>query len=252
MTSAADPPGTTRTGVGVLDKCVDLLWAVRSGAGTISTAAARAGVSRPTAHRLLGALVAHQLLRRAPDGTLSPGPGLAALAAGGEVGALLACAAPVLADLCRATQASAQLFRRSGDVRVCVASEEPPSGLKDAVPVGTALSMSAGSAAKVLLAWPRRRDPAQAGAGGGVAPFSAEALAAVRAAGFAASVGEREIGLASVSAPVFSGGDAVAALCLAGPAERLLPELAERLPALVVTAARALSERLAAFGDAAP
>lgn len=244
---------SVRTAVGVLDKCVDLLWAVRSGAGTISATAARAGVSRPTAHRLLGALVAHGLLSRAADGTLSPGPGLAALAASGEVGVLLACAAPVLADLSRATQASAQLFRRSGNVRVCIAAEEPPSGLKDAVPVGTALSMSAGSAAKVLLAWPARQPGTEEAAeGGGVAPFSAEALAAVRAAGFAASVGEREIGLASVSAPVFSGGVAVAALCLAGPAERLLPELAERLPVLVVTAARALSERLAAFADAAP
>ena len=40
-----------------------------------------------------------------------------------------------------------------GDVRVCVATAERMSGLRDTVPVGTQLTMNAGSAAQVLLAW---------------------------------------------------------------------------------------------------
>ena len=40
-----------------------------------------------------------------------------------------------------------------GDERVCVAAAERTSGLRDTVPVGAALPMTAGSAAQVLLAW---------------------------------------------------------------------------------------------------
>ena len=45
------------------------------------------------------------------------------------------------------------MFRRQGDYRVCVAAAERPSGLRDSIPVGSQLSMLAGSAAQILLAW---------------------------------------------------------------------------------------------------
>ena len=47
----------------------------------------------------------------------------------------------------------AQLYRRQGDQRICVAAAERPSGLRDTVPVGSTLTMKAGSAAQILLAW---------------------------------------------------------------------------------------------------
>ena len=77
----------------------------------------------------------------------------------GELGAaagedrLLAAAAPALAALRDATGESAQLYRRQGDLRICVAVAERLSGLRDSVPVGAALTMQAGSAAQILLAW---------------------------------------------------------------------------------------------------
>ena len=51
------------------------------------------------------------------------------------------------------TGESAQLFRRQGDHRICVAAAERPAGLRDTIPVGTQLTMQAGSAAQILLAW---------------------------------------------------------------------------------------------------
>ena len=66
---------------------------------------------------------------------------------------VLATAGPVLARLRDITGESAQLWRRQGDIRVCVAAAERPSGLRDTIPVGSQLTMRAGSAAQVLLAW---------------------------------------------------------------------------------------------------
>ena len=64
------------------------------------------------------------------------------------------------------------------------------------------LPLDRGSGGKVLLAW--ASDAARFDVGG-------RELAAVRKRGWAASVGEREAGVASVSAPVFDGSGSVVA-----------------------------------------
>ena len=75
--------------------------------------------------------------------------------------------------------------------------------------------MTAGSAAQVLLAW---EDPERMHRGLRGAKFSAAMLAQVRRRGWAASVAEREPGVASVSAPVRgAGGRVVAAVSVSGP-----------------------------------
>lgn len=197
-----------RTSVGVLDKAVAVLDAVAAGPATLNDLVSRTGLSRATAHRLATALVTHQLLARDAEGRfisgtrLSTGPDLVGLAT------------PILRRLRDDTGESAQLYVRRGDLRLCVAAAEPPAGLRDTVPVGTTLPMTAGSAAQVLLAWsdePLSPDAA----------FDAEALAAVRKRGWAATSGEREPGLASVSAPVRRDGQVIAAVSLSGPVERL-------------------------------
>ena len=117
------------------------------------------------------------------------------------------------------TGESAQLYRRQGDARICVAAAERASGLRDTVPVGAVLPMSAGSAAQILLAW---AEPERMHRGLRGAKFTATALAQVRRRGWAASVAEREPGVASVSAPVRGqGGKVIAAASVSGPIERL-------------------------------
>jgi DNA-binding IclR family transcriptional regulator len=203
------------SGVGVLDKAVLVLEAVQGGASSLATLTERTGLSRATAHRLAVALEVHRLLARDGEGRWRIGPRAAELAGGGA-DRLLERADPVLTRLRDATGESAQLYRRHGDRRLCVAVAERGSGLRDTVPVGSALPLTAGSAAQVLLAWVPE-DPLVTRAA-----FTARTLSEVRRRGWAQSVAEREPGVASVSAPVRGpGGGVVAAVSVSGPLERL-------------------------------
>jgi DNA-binding IclR family transcriptional regulator len=203
------------SGVGVLDKAVLVLDAVQSGATSLAGITERTGLSRATAHRLAVALEVHRLLGRDADGRWRIGSRPAELAGGGG-DRLLERASAVLARLRDSTGESAQLYRRRGDRRICVAVAERRSGLRDTVPVGSALPLTAGSAAQVLLAW-TPEDPLLTSAA-----FTARTLADVRRRGWAQSVAEREPGVASVSAPVRGpGGAVIAAVSVSGPMERL-------------------------------
>jgi DNA-binding IclR family transcriptional regulator len=149
-------------------------------------------------------------------------------------------AGPVLDALLEQTGESTQLYVREGDRRVCVASAERTSGLRDTVPLGASLPLTAGSGGAVLLAWAPDADRFPAS--------SAARLAEVRANGWAQSVGEREAGVASVSAPVRDASGAVlGAVSVSGPVDRLGREPGIRLAAPVLEAAAAL-ERLGAMG----
>jgi DNA-binding IclR family transcriptional regulator len=207
------------SGVGVLDKTASVLNALESGPASLAQLVQATGLARPTAHRLAVALERHRLLARDGQGRFILGPRIAELAAAAGEDRLLAIAQPVLVQLRDQTGESAQLYRRQADARICVAAAERATGLRDTVPVGAALPMTAGSAAQILLAW---EDPERMHRGLRAAKFSAASLAQVRRRGWAASVGEREAGVASVSAPVRSrGGKIIAAVSVSGPIERL-------------------------------
>ena len=229
------------SGVGVLDKGVRLLAALAAGPVGLTGLMERTGLPRATAHRLASALEVHRLVTRDATGRYVLGPRLVELAsaAGDPVAdAVVAAAGPVLGRLRDVTGESAQLYLRRDGQRVCVAAAERASGLRDTVPVGSVLPMTAGSAAQVLLAW----DPPVAAAELlGDAAFSARALAEVRRRGWASTVAEREPGVASVSAPVRDpGGRVVAAVSVSGPAERLGRAPGARLAGPVSDAAAAL------------
>jgi len=207
------------SGVGVLDKAISVLTATESGPATLAQLVEATGLARPTTHRIAVALEHHRLLARDVQGRFILGPRITELASAAGEDHLLAVAQPILNHLRDATGESAQLYRRQADVRVCVAAAERASGLRDTVPVGAALPMTAGSAAQVLLAW---EDAERMHRGLRGAKFTAATLAAVRRRGWAASAAEREAGVASVSAPVRgSGGRVLAAISVSGPIERL-------------------------------
>ena len=230
------------SGVGVLDKAALVLTALEQGPTTLAGLVTATGLARPTAHRLAVALEHHRLVGRDLQGRFVLGPRLAELAAAAGEDRLLATAGPILARLRDITGESAQLFRRQGDYRICAAAAERPSGLRDTVPVGTQLTMSAGLAAQGLLAW---EEPARVQRGLNNASFSAGGLAAVRRRGWAHSVAEREAGVASVSAPVHSpAGKVIAAVSVSGPIERLSRQPGRLHAAAVMSAAEKLSEVL--------
>jgi DNA-binding IclR family transcriptional regulator len=229
------PTGSRAGGVQTLDRAVAVLDAVAAlGRAGLAELVEATGLARPTAHRLAVALERQGLLDRDGEGRFRLGRRLVAWGAAARREFPLAdAAAPVLAALAEETGESAQLWVRDGDRRVCVAVHERPSGLRDTVPLGAVFPLTAGSGAKVLLAW-----------GGDAARFGhdAHALAAVRSRGWADSVAEREAGVASVSAPVRDGADrVVAAISVSGPIDRLGRRPGRHLAPAVVAAATRLS-----------
>jgi len=202
------------TGVGVIDKAVDILRTVAERPCNLGALEDATGIPRATAHRLAVALEAHGLLRRADDGQFDLGPELAAL---GRLAAerfpLVELARPALTRLRDETGESVQLFVREGAQRRCVLSLPSPHALRWIVPDGARLPLELGSAGRVLS--------------GELGPQ-----------GWVASVEEREAGVASVSAPVRSThGDIVAAVSISGPVERLSRQPGERFGRRVVAAA---------------
>src|ERR1700744_5642691 len=191
------------SGVGVLDKAISVLAVVEAGPATLAQLVASTGLARPTTHRIAVALEHHRLLARDVQGRFVLGPRVAELASAAGEDRLLAVSQPVLTQLRDVTGESAQLYRRQADVRVCVAAAERASGLRDTVPVGSALPMTAGSAAQVLLAW-EEGERMHRGLRG--AKFTATTLAGVRRRGWSASAAERGIGVGFVSPPAGGGG----------------------------------------------
>jgi DNA-binding IclR family transcriptional regulator len=234
------------SGVGVLDKAATVLDALEAGPATLANLVQSTGLARPTAHRLAVALEHHRLVARDLQGRFVLGPRLSELAAAAGEDRLLAAAGPILAKLRDITGESAQLYRRQGDQRVCVAAAERLSGLRDTVPVGSALTMAAGSAAQVLLAW---EEPERLHRGLMGAKFTATTLSGVRRRGWAQSVAEREPGVASVSAGVRGNGNRiVAAVSVSGPIERLSRQPGRLHAPAVLAAAEKLSESLRRAG----
>jgi DNA-binding IclR family transcriptional regulator len=224
------------SGVGVIDKAVLLLKISTEGA-SLAELAERAGLPRATTHRLVSALEHHRMMIKDHTGKWRPGPQLAEWSRPSS-DSIIAAAGPILAGLRDRTGESAQLFLRRGEERVCVSVSERASGLRDTVPLGAALPMTAGSAAQVLLAW---EPPEIVVRYLTKSRFSGRTLAEVRKRGWAQSVGEREAGVASVSAPVRRGGRIVAAISISGPIQRLGRRPGDRHANAVVRAAGNLS-----------
>jgi DNA-binding IclR family transcriptional regulator len=230
------------SGVGVVDKTAAILSSLEDGPATLAQIVTRTHLARPTAHRLLLALEHHHLVDRDASGAFVLGRRFRQLAASVGEDRLVAAAQPVLAALRDRTGESAQLYRLHGEHRICIAAADRPVGLRDSIPVGTTMTMSAGSAAKVLLAW---ADPEVVHRLLVGARFTAADLARVRELGFAESSAEREAGVSSVSAPVWgTGGSVIAAVSISGPDERLTAHPAEQHASAVVDAARHLSDVL--------
>ncbi|HEY7047137.1 MAG TPA: IclR family transcriptional regulator [Jatrophihabitantaceae bacterium] len=231
------------SGIGVLDKAATILDAVAESPASLSELVDATGMPRATAHRLAVALEVHRLLSRDIDGRFVLGPRLGELAAA-LPDPLVSAAGPVLTWVRDESGESAQLYRRDGDVRVCVAAAERVSGLRTTVPLGARLPLTAGSGAQVLCAWMDATTLAD------VLPeaeFSERVLAEVRRRGWAHSVAQREAGVASVSAPVRApqSGDVIAAISISGPIERLGRAPGPRYAPILVTGARRLTAALA-------
>ena len=202
------------TGVGVLDKAMVVMRAVSDAPCGLAQLQASTGLPRATAHRLASALEAHGLLRRDASGRFELGHGLVAL---GQLSAnrfpLVDVARPVATALRDATGEAVQVFVREGSQRRCVLSLESAHGLRWIVPEGSLLPIEVGSSGRLLEGEPARN-------------------------GWMQSVGEREAGVASVSAPIHTAdGAIIGALSVSGPVERLTKQPGKRFGTMIVAAA---------------
>ncbi|MDI3298947.1 MAG: IclR family transcriptional regulator, partial [Bacillota bacterium] len=138
-------------------------------------------------------------------------------------------AGPILERLAAESRESAELFVRDGEWRVCVLQVEGPQTIGRFIRLGERLPLWAGSAGAVFLAYADPGElPALLARAQPLTPYTLTdparwkaRLEAVRREGYALSVSERELGAASIAAPVFDGaGRLRAALAISGPAPR--------------------------------
>lgn len=209
------------SGVGVLDKAIVVLHAVAASPTSLAQLQARTELPRATVHRLAAALEHHGLLRRDESGRYELGLALVSLGrTAAERFPLVEVAHPTLQELRTETGESVQLFVREGSQRRCVVSLESPHGLRWIVPQGSLLPLDVGSAGRVLSGEMPRH-------------------------GWVQSVGEREAGVASVSAAVLAAdGATIAAVSVSGPIERLTRQPGKRFGDAVVAAAGRISAAL--------
>jgi DNA-binding IclR family transcriptional regulator len=140
-------------------------------------------------------------------------------------------ARPALERLARSTGESAQLYVRDGNRRICIDAVESENELRTIVPIGASLPLGRGSAGKVFLAWGPPSDED--------VDDIRQSIMTARRRGWADSYGERQPGVASVSAPIFApSGQLLAAISVSGPDRRLAPLRAKRYGPAVVEAAR--------------
>jgi DNA-binding IclR family transcriptional regulator len=223
-TTSASGNSSTTSGIQVLDRALLILGIVARRPHSLSDLCETTGLPRATAHRIAVALEKHRMVTRLDDGLWTAGPALAELAPKSST-RLDEAAEHVLPDLVNRTGESVQIYKLSGHDRVCIAGAEPKAGLRDTVPIGNRMTLSAGSAAKVLVAYAPRSFQEDILT---TASYTADDLETVRVGQIAESVGERDAALASVSVPIRDSSGVIAALSISGPAERMGPSPAAR------------------------
>jgi DNA-binding IclR family transcriptional regulator len=154
---------------------------------------------------------------------------------------------PALEWLRDATGETSCLYRREGDVRVCVAMAETYHAIRREMYVGKLMPLHAGSASRVLLAWDEsivdevldRALERFTSTTVTDAALLRALLAQTRQQGYAVTFEERDPGAASVSAPVFGPGRVlVGALGISGPTMRISTQRSAEWAPLVVRAAQ--------------
>lgn len=138
---------------------------------------------------------------------------------------------PALRALTLASGESAAFYVREGNVRTCLVRVEGPQALRHHARMGEGLPLDRGSPGRVILAF--------SGEPG-------ELYEDIRQRGYHWSIGEREQGVATISAPVFGKHwRLLGSVCVSGPASRLPQPRLEEMAPTVIAAANQLSYELA-------
>jgi DNA-binding IclR family transcriptional regulator len=190
---------------------------------SLTELADRTDLYKSTVLRLAGSLQRFGYLVRREDGRFALGPAAGRLGSAYRAGLELAdVIRPELQHLVEATGETASFYVRDGDERICLYRVNSPHAARHHLEEGARLPMNAGASARVLAA------------------FTGKGQAAVRAAGHAVSLGERDKHLAAVAVPVMDAAGAFrGALSLSGLLARFdKSQRARALPELQAAARR--------------
>lgn len=217
----------------------------------------RLGIGKSTAHRLLSTLAEERLLEQDPS-TGAYRLGLAMYELGASVALhndLHEASAAVLDQLRNATRETVQIGVLDGREVVYIERRESPQTIRLFGRVGHRNDAHCTSTGKVLLAFLPAHELEQVMRGWTLSRHTPatitdpralrSVLDHVRRQGWAENVNEAEIGAASIAAPVRNGrGEVVAAISVAGPAQRLGSDSLRRFARSVTEAGSAISRRL--------
>lgn len=259
MTTVAEPRPRTTQSVAAVDRTLDVLGqfiSVPEARLGVTEIADNLGMSKAVVHRILVSCRGRDWLsfdeesRRYRLGPQALHLGLSAVARldlGAEVRASLQ-------RLSLLTEETATHSVRVGWNRVYVDQSPSIHDIRMVVQIGSSYPMHAGATGKAMLAFQTEEFREGYLAGQDLRAMTAhtvtnpvrlrEELALVRERGWALSAGEREVGAASVAAPVLDRtGYAVGAVSVCGPKERAEPRLEEFAAAVTEETAR-LAARL--------
>jgi IclR family acetate operon transcriptional repressor len=265
MTTNA-PSGDARGATSAVDRALDLLTALIDSRTplTLAEAAARAGLPKPTAHRILGTLVARGLVRQEPDRTYRLGSTLFGLA-GAVLGQVDYAreAQDGLRWLQTVTPETIHFAALIGDEVVYVDKIEGRRPYRMASAVGMGLLMHCTSIGKAVLAFlpPERRAPyfaadllekRTANTITKLAALDAE-LETIQQRGFAIDDAENEDNIRCIGTPVFdAAGAVIGGISVSAPTFHLSLDDAVALAPAVMHAGRMISESLGAPAQALP
>ena len=213
----------------------------------------RSQLSNPTVLRILSILEKYGFAEKR-QGRYRLGVAVLPLAHAYVLGnELTRVALPVIQELAQRTGETTSMFVRLGFKRVLVQRVEGQNPMRFVLPLGERLPLHVG-AGKVLAAAMSEEDLRQMLDELGEIrlangqPMSREALIAelrrVRQQGYAVSLGERMLGIVAVAAPVMDAkGITIAALSVAGAADRLTSKKIDWLSVEVRDAAKMIAER---------
>ncbi len=252
------PPSTGGTGTEAADRVADVLTLFAHGSASVgvSEIARELELSKAVVHRILQSLASRSFVTVNPD-TREYRLGPAAVALGARALRdvdLRRVARPVLRRLRDDTDETTTLSELVDDTRVYLDQIESRQEVKMTVELGRPHPLHAGASSRVILAFlpaERVKRIIDAGLPALTSDTIASAhalrreLAEVRRTGYAASHNERQLGAASVAAPVFNvEGEVVGSLSVCGPVSRFDDAATARYAPVVIAAAEEVSRAL--------
>lgn len=208
---------------GTVDKALQILWALSRarGSASLSALAAELSLPKPTLHRLLGSLAAHELVEQHADGRYALGVGLLRLGLGAQAAdPLVRAARPALEQAARDFGETFFVVGARGGKLVVLDKVEGTGVLRAAPSVGSEVPVGSTASGRLYLGL----EPDLLAVPVETQRKLRQAAARAVARGFDLNQGEWITGLTVVAAPVRANGRMFGTVACAGADSQLRAE----------------------------